>query len=435
MKRYRVLAATSCALAIWIGNAWSQPKQAPTTTDAACASSGANPPPASDEVDTVVSAPDAQGFFSIFDGTTLKGWWQDCQTTHSSGNRTLGAIFRADPVHHAIYAMSREGVGGILCTKKKYSHYEIIFDWWPQYGNDGGIFNRTTYTGQSNQMVLDYLGASGILGMYSEGGFPGNRNQRPWSYNSETSVSIPGSGSDGGPASNWTNTTKGLGSTKFGCASSGCGQADLLRLWNTDGWNQVREEYYGGLSSNQSANGDKIHTNTFFRKFYPTDTTGQNGWVPGVTDTAQWIPVIQDSLVLNATQAAAAPKSWIGFQVHTGNRYIYQSSGGLGSWYRNIKIRELDENGKPLFVPTSVSKNKAQPVQYDIRLASGVLVGSINIKHTVTISDIKGHVLRVYSSQGGSDLRYSVPEHYGLMLVQVKTERGTQVFPIARLGQ
>src|SRR6185436_19681172 len=129
---------------------------------------------ASFQVDTVASAPDSNGFFSIFDGTSFKGWWQNCLSTHSS-NRTQGAIWRVDSDRKAIYAMSRAGVGGLLSTHKRYAHYELIFEWWPEYGNDGGVFNRYSITSAttvaSNQMVLDYLQASGMFSYYSEAGF------------------------------------------------------------------------------------------------------------------------------------------------------------------------------------------------------------------------------------------------------------------------
>ncbi len=400
--------------------AFAQPKTAPTTPDAPCVTIE---PTSAIEKDTVVSTPDDSGYYSIFDGSSLKGWWQDCKTSHSS-NQSTGAIFKADPVHKAIYAMSREGNGGILATNKKYAHYELIFDWWPQYGNDGGIFNRMTFTGSSNQMVLDYLGNSGILGMYSES-FPGNRNQRPWSYNTETSVTIPGSGGDGGPASNWTNTTKGLNPTKYGCAASGCVQADLLRLWNLDGWNQVRIQYYGGLTTAQSQTGDKIRTNTFFRKFYPVDTT-VSSWVPGVTDTATWVPVIKDSLVLSASDAAKYPKSWLGLQVHGGNRYVFLSNQGLGSWYRNLKIRELDENGKPISIPVGLNKKSKKMLRANFELSGNALLGTVDLDHDITFSDVSGKILKRVSGHAGESLAYDLPQHSGVMLVRIKTIQGVQ---------
>jgi hypothetical protein len=422
MNRKQVLLSTTLSLTTVIGVAFSQPPKAPTTPDAACESEAA----ALDaEKDTVVSVPDANGFYSIFDGKTLKGWWQDCATTHSADDRTLGAIFKVDVAHKAIYAMSREGVGGILATRKKYAHYELVFDWWPEFGNDGGVFNRMTYSGKSNQMVLDYVGNSGLLGMYSEGSFPGDRNQRPWSYITETTISIPGSGGDAGTASNWTTLTKALNPTKLGCSVNGCAQADLMRLWNIDGWNQIREVYYGGLTNNQSVNGDKIHTFSYFRKFYPIDTTVSD-WVPGVTDTAQWIPVLRDSLVLLGSDPAGSPKSWLGFQVHkSASRYKYASKGGLGSWYRNIKIRELDEKGMPLYV-TALSPERNRKVTYDMQVISNALVGSMKWDHVITFSDVNGKILDQISGMAGSNLHYSLPNQAGVIIAQVMTSRGTQ---------
>src|SRR5690606_10170554 len=136
----------------------------------------------------------------------------------SSCNRTLGAIWRVDAQRKAIYAMSRNQVGGLLSTKKRYAHYELMFNWWPQFGNDGGVFNRYSMTSSTNvaanQMVLDYCSSGcGILSYYSEGGFPGGRNGRPWSYNSVNSITIPGSGGGAGTQgtpdiNNWTLQTR-----------------------------------------------------------------------------------------------------------------------------------------------------------------------------------------------------------------------------------
>jgi hypothetical protein len=403
---------------------------------------------ASFQVDTVVSPLDANGFRTIFDGTSFKGWWQNCLSSHSS-NKTNGAIFRVDPEHHAIYAMSRNGDGGLLSTHKRYAHYELMFMWWPQYGNDGGVFNRYSITGAnnvaSNQMVLDYLGASGILSYYSEAGFPGSRNGRPWSYNSATSVTIPGSG--GGPGSqgspyinDWTQTTKsknqitGYGPTDYGCAASGCVASDYLRLWNGNGWMQVREVYYGGLTTNQPATvtgaGDKIHEFTFFRKHYPLNDTNL-ATKQLLDDTAKWIAVVQDSMVLTSSQVATYQRvNPFAFQVHTGSRYVYESNGGKGSWYADIKVRELDEHGVPTEFTTIAKRPDAKNVTYDLHVVSGALVGSMDVDHLVTVADYQGRVLQQYTGFAGRNISHDLPAHSGPMIVKITTMRGNQILRV-----
>jgi hypothetical protein len=400
---------------------------------------------AAHQIDTVVSLPDSNGFYTIFDGRSFKGWFQNCRSSHSSGDRVNGGIFRVDSVRKAIYAMSRNQVGGLLSTKKKYAHYELMFEWWPQYGNDGGVFNRYAFTSStsvaSNQMVLDYLGASGVFSYYSEAGFPGGRNGRPWSYNSVNTMTIPGSGgsdgSQGAPdLNNWSNQTKrqnlitGYGPTDIGCnATTGCVQADYVRLWNPSGWMQVRQIYYGGLTTTQpssvTAAGDKIREFTFFRKHYPlSDTLLARQQL--VNDTAKWVTVVQDSMVLTASQVNTYQKvSQFAFQIHSGNRYVLSTSGGRGSWYRDIKVRELTALGIPTYIATSISGNR--PVKYDLKIDAGRLVGSMDLDHVVTVTDLKGRVLLEYSAFAGNNIARELPQTHGVMLVRVKSTRGTQV--------
>jgi hypothetical protein len=405
------------------------------------------------QVDTVVGTPDANGFYTIFNGKDFTGWFQNCRSSHSSGDRNLGAIWRIDTVRKAIYAMSRNQVGGLLSTKKRYAHYELMFNWWPQFGNDGGVFNRYSMTSSTNvaanQMVLDYCSSGcGILSYYSEGGFPGGRNGRPWSYNSVNSITIPGSGGGAGTQgtpdiNNWTLQTRrqnlitGLGPLDIGCPETGCAQSDYLRLWNPNGWMQIRQIYYGGLSTNQVANvaeqGDKIRMFTFFRKHYPLNDTNLTRQQL-VDDTAKWIPVVQDSMRLTPAQVATYQRvNPFAFQVHSGSRYILPGNGGRGSWYADIKVRELDSLGVPTFIATSVKGNK--PVDFGLRIVDGKLTGSMDLDHIVTVTDLKGRVLQRYTGFAGRNTGRPLPEYSGVMIVKVKSTRGTQTLRVGSFSR
>jgi hypothetical protein len=404
-------------------------------------------------VDTVVGAPDANGFYTIFNGKNFKGFFQNCLSSHSSGDRTNGAIFRVDSVRKAIYAMSRNQVGGLLSTKKRYAHYELMFNWWPQFGNDGGIFNRYSQTSSTNvaanQMVLDYCSSGcGILSYYSEGNFPGGRNGRPWSYNSVSTITIPGAGGGAGTQgtadiNNWNLQTRrqnlitGTGPADIGCASTGCVQADYLRLWNQSGWMQIRQVYYGGLSSTQPTNvsdpGDKIRMFTFFRKHYPQNDTNLTRQQL-VNDTAKWVTVVQDSMRLTSTQVATYQKvNPFAFQIHSGSRYILPANGGRGSWYADIKVRELDSLGIPTWIATSIKGNKE--VDFGLRVVDGRLVGSMELDHIVTVSDLKGRVLQRYSAFAGRNTVRELPNNSGTMIVQVKSTQGTQTLRVQSLAR
>ncbi len=416
--------------------------------------------------DYLITGPDSNGFYSIFDGVSYTGWWNNCRTPHSNNNPN-GGIFRVDTVRKAIYSMMRgTSIGGLLTSKKKYAHYELVFDWWPQYGNDGGVFNRTTLNGRANQTVLDYMNASSILGIWSENGFPsrelgggsGTRNYRPWTYQGaavpfttgangatfpnsggDTIVQIPGTGGNGGPSSNWGTQTNSSNpeAADIGCAPTGCTQADLRRLWNPRGWNQARIVYFGGLSTNQppsrSLPGDKIRMYTYTRIYYPTQNPDgpYMAPIPGVSDTAKWVPVLRDSLVLTANEAMQNPASWIGFQIHNGNRFVNLNQGGRGTWYRNIRIRELDSLGVPLYIPTALNPPGDRKVQYDMNIgANGILEGSMDLDHVIFIRDVQGRILHRIPGDAGRNLRYELPRHSGIMLVQIRTSRGTQAFRV-----
>ena len=83
-------------------------------------------------MDTLASAPDVDGFRNIFDGS-FKGWWQNCGTPFSSVDRVNGGVFRMDTTkgYKAIYSAQRNtNIGGVLETKKRYKHYDVILYYW-----------------------------------------------------------------------------------------------------------------------------------------------------------------------------------------------------------------------------------------------------------------------------------------------------------------
>jgi len=283
----------------------------PNTEEAPC-----EDVPSDNPTDTVVSEIDPEGYVSIFDGTSLTGWWHSCFTSHSQGSPD-GGRWQVDPDEQALYSMNRNGsIGSILMTKKKYDHYEIVFDFWPNYGNDGGIFHRTTFDGKCYQTVLDYIGGGSVGGSWGEAGWAGG-DKRPFQYNSETDVNTGGNIS-------WTEITSELDPTSYGCDQSGCDASDYNRLWDDNDWMTMKIAFYGGIT-----NQTNIVHKSWFKKI----------------DSEVWVPILHDS-----TQNRATPPSYVGFQIHAGGRFGSQG----GNWYRNIKIRPLDEEGVPI-IPAGVS--------------------------------------------------------------------------------
>jgi hypothetical protein len=365
---------------------FAQPTPAPTTGDAPCA---ATPTGA---VDTVDSKLDGEGYFSLFNGKNFTGWWNSCQTTHSGGS-AQGAIFRVDSTRKAIYSTQRgTSTGGVLMTKKKFGNYEIVFDLWPDFGNDGGLFNRTTPDGHCFQTVLDYIDVGSLGGSYGE--HFNHTDYRPFTFSgSENTISIPGKGA------NWTQITAKLDPASFGCQVTGCTQADWRNLWNMDDWNQVRIKFYGGLTA-----GSQTHMESFFRK------VGSNVWVPIFHDDTQ-------------DKNTPIPAGFIGLQVHGAGRF----GGAKGTWYRNIKWRPLDDTGKPLTSGTTGLAPKTGGLMGNgWHVTSNSLVGNIDRSHTIFLRDLNGRMLDVLSGQAGA-FDYSLTSGASVWRsVEVKTSAGTQ---------
>ena len=369
-----------------------QPTPAPTGGDLACST---NP----NGNDTVASAIEPAGWFNLFDGASFKGWWQSCQTGHSGP-----AIFRVDAGQKAIYSTQKGTTGGVLMTNKKFGNYEIIFDMWPDFNNDGGLFNRTPANGNCFQTVLDYIGAGSVGGTWGENGFPG-RDFRPWSYSNENTITISPDAKFG-----WTNFTKAdPNRNAYGCPN-GCLAADYFRLWDVEGWNQMRVKFYGGLTPGAGA---RVHMFSFFRK------SGSDVWVPISADTT----VLQDNPAL-----ASIPANYIGLQVHAGGRF----SGPKGTWYRSIKWRRLDDAGKPMDSTGGVSVLPGTKVNYDIQATHEALTGYLDSDHEIIVKNLKGKVLEKFSGKAGKFNYVFKTRENGWLSLQVKTSQGVQYRQVMR---
>ncbi|MDB5105402.1 MAG: hypothetical protein JWP91_3091 [Fibrobacteres bacterium] len=292
---------------------YSQPDNPPKSGDASCQEETAFDPK-----DTVAADPDAEGYYPLFNGKDFTGLWQSCLTRHSLGS-VDGAIFRVDTLRKAIYSMQRDSgktaTGGVLMTKRKFDNYDLVFDFWPDFGNDAGIFNRTPASGICYKTTLSYLNGASLGGVWGEFGYPA-RDIRPFKFlGSESEISL---GSPGINHYSWDSLTSKHYSQDFGCAPEGCNATDWLRLWDIDGWNQFRLQFYGGIEGT-----DAVKAKAWFRR----------------VRAETWIPLIEDTTLVWPT-----PAGYIGFQVQGGGRF----TGSRGTWYRNIRWRPLDDQGRPL---------------------------------------------------------------------------------------
>jgi len=353
--------------------------------------------------DTVTSVPDADGFYSLFDGKSLKGWWENCLTGHSSQDRTLGGIWIADSTQGALYSQqANTQAGSVLMTNKNWEHYELIFDFWPTWGNDAGVFNRVVPTGntagRTYQTGLDYKQGSSIGGSYGEGGY-GNFNIDPYLFTTTFGVVT---------VDTWDDFTAIRNPASFGCPVGGCGVAQWHAVWDTAGWNQVRVKFFGGLTA-----GSTTRMQAWIRRLDNPPAAPPDNWVP-THDSAMNIP------------AAANP---IGLQIHGGGDYWNRA--GRGTWYRNIRIRPLDEQGNP--IPVSLREAATRAPDHRLRLAGDALAGRFEGAHAVTVRDVSGRVYRRFVSDSGGEVRYALGNAHGVLIVEIRTARGLSRHRLGRM--
>lgn len=385
--------------------AWAQPTPAPTTGDLACKEEA-------DVVgtDTIATAIDNEGYLSLFDGT-FKGWFQSCKTGHTQNASQGGGIFRIGQADGkpAVYTTQRgSGNGGIMMTNKKYKNYEIVFETWPDYGNDAGLFNRTDIGGNCFQTVLDYIGGASVGGTWGEANF-GSRDYRPWGYNSENTLAIPGNGN--GEMSNWTTITQKVKAStepNIPCPTTGCTQADYLKLWDADGWNMLKIQFYGGSASGTG----NLHMKSWFKK--PADKV--------------WVPIIQDT-----TLAKVVPAGYIGIQVHGGGRF----GAAKGTWYRGMKWRPLDDKGVPLpgYTPKPDAAKPAPAMRapnYKLTADASVITGTIDLDYAITVKDAAGRSLETFSGKAGAVSHAFSTETRGVLYLKIRTASGIHTARVVR---
>jgi hypothetical protein len=103
-----------------------------------------------------------EGFTSIFNGKDLTGW-------HVSKTNHHGTTPDYRVVHGMIVGNQNPiDKGGILLTDKKYKNFEVYMEIKPDWGNDSGLFLRSSEAGEAYQITLDYLPGGSMGGIYGE---------------------------------------------------------------------------------------------------------------------------------------------------------------------------------------------------------------------------------------------------------------------------
>ena len=385
---------------------FAQPQPPLTGANAACASG----PTASDTLSRVDFPVDDSGFVKIFNGKNLKGWWEGCGSTHSNNDKINGGIWLVDSNTGVLFSnQPTSRAGSVLMTNKSYGNYELIFDAWLSFGNDGGVFNRVTAAGSCYQSTMDYIQGSSVGGVYFEGGYNGTtRNVDPFTFGANKATISIGTNSNSNNRLD-TITKRFSNPADYGCNATGCVPANWTAMWDTGGWNQVRIKFFGTGAS--AAN--KVHNFMWIRKL----------------GSPNWIPTVRDSVTQNTP---AAP---LGFQIHGG---LSSWGNQNGHWYRNIKLRPLTDDGTPIIEPTSISGQGARlkgaaAGSRDVRTVAGALTGTVPENFEITVSDASGRQLEKFSGRAGAFHHRLITRAQGVLLVQIKTAKGVDYLRVPRI--
>ena len=222
------------------------------------------------------------GFVSIFDGKTLKGWHVSAKSGHSrTSKNTSGGKWEV--VDGAITgSQDVPGNGGLILTDELYSEFEVIVEMKNDFGPDSGLFLRSTEEGKCYQGLIDFHGGGSLMGIYGEG-LGGKPHLRFFNFGkTESDITLTPD-----------KTPQPVAMTP----------EQWKTFWKAGQWNEFKMRITGG---------DK-----------PTITT----WINGM-QIMEW----------TETEARLPVKGSIGLQVHGGGDWTKSFVR-----YRNIKVKDLSK--------------------------------------------------------------------------------------------
>lgn len=125
---------------------------------------------------------DSEGFVTVFDGKTLKGWHVSTQTGHSSASKhqTGGKWVVEDGA--IVGCQDIPGNGGIIITDEKFGDFEVVLEMKNDFGPDSGLFLRSTEDGSAYQAMVDYHSGGNLMGIYGEGKLGGKPSVANFSF-------------------------------------------------------------------------------------------------------------------------------------------------------------------------------------------------------------------------------------------------------------
>jgi hypothetical protein len=134
-------------------------------------------PPASPTADKPAVTQE-EGFVSLFDGTSLKGWMPSAKSGHSGTSKHQSAGRWV--VENGAITGSQDvpGNGGLIMTEEEFTDFEVALEMNNDFGPDSGLFLRSSEDGKAWQAMIDYHEGGNLMGIYGEGlgGKPHIRN-------------------------------------------------------------------------------------------------------------------------------------------------------------------------------------------------------------------------------------------------------------------
>ena len=183
-----------------------------------------------------------EGFTSIFNGRDLSGW-------HVSKTARHGVTPDFHVAHGMILGTQRPlGGGGLLLTDRRYGNFELHMEVKPDWGNDSGIFFRTSEEGVAYQITMDYLPGGSMGRLIGEGGIQGTVETSPVTAAASPASTRSGAPArQGGPAGPGGAAAQGGGGTPGARGVSGRGESTDpgMTAWNHEDWNTVRVRVQG----------------------------------------------------------------------------------------------------------------------------------------------------------------------------------------------
>lgn len=138
--------------------------------------------------------PATEGWVSMFDGTTLKGWHVSAKSGHSavSGYKSGGKWEVKDGAITGSQDVPANG--GLIVSDEQFGDFEVSLEMNNDFGPDSGLFLRSTEDGKAWQAMIDYHSGGNLMGVYGEG-LGGNPHVRNFNFkNSPDDIEIKDTG-------------------------------------------------------------------------------------------------------------------------------------------------------------------------------------------------------------------------------------------------